>query len=216
MRNSSDGTLGEGGYDDGYSDCPCFWGTSPGSLVKEYLQLNGSLAGYRVLDLGCGEGKNASALALAGAVVDAVDCSALAIANGRRAFANSNIRWIRASVTDHLRVSPIYDLVVMYGLLHCLPSSEDISRVVNLAIEKTSNQGTHIVAAFNDGPHDLSAHPNFKPTLVPHEFYLAQYGRHDILGASTSILHESHPNNNIPHFHSITRLTARIAHVLPR
>jgi tellurite methyltransferase len=216
MQIGSDGTSGEGGYDDGYSDCPCFWGKLPGSLVKEFLQRNGSLAGCRVLDLGCGEGKNASAFALAGATVDAVDCSALAIANGRRAFPNADIRWIRASAAAYLRASPLYDLIVMYGLLHCLPSSQEISRLLALATEKTSNGGTHIVVAFNDGPHDLSAHPNFKPTLVPHEFYLAQYGRHDILGSSTSILHESHPNNNIPHFHSITRLTARIAHVLPR
>jgi predicted nicotinamide N-methyase len=57
----------DGGYDDGYSACPCFWGSSPGSLVRALLDNNPLLAGRAVLDLGCGEGKNANAFALAGA-----------------------------------------------------------------------------------------------------------------------------------------------------
>jgi tellurite methyltransferase len=48
------------------------------------------------------------------------------------------------------------------------------------------------------------------PTLLSHKFYLAQYARHQILDAESALIHETHPNNNIPHFHSITRLTASI------
>jgi hypothetical protein len=46
-----------GGYDDGYSSCPCFWGQTPGSLVRDFLRQNPSLTGRTVLDLGCGEEK---------------------------------------------------------------------------------------------------------------------------------------------------------------
>ena len=47
-----------GGYDDGYSRCARFWGRSPGSLVQRFIA-NVACKGLRILDLGCGEGKNA-------------------------------------------------------------------------------------------------------------------------------------------------------------
>jgi tellurite methyltransferase len=207
--------LGDGGYDDGYSRSSCFWGRSPGSLVRDFLQERPPLNGSTVLDLGCGEGKNAYAFAVAGASVDAVDCSAFAIENGRRAFPHPNIKWFQANAADHLRSCRAYDVIVMYGLLHCLLSAEDIVSVIELALRRTVLQGTHIVVAFNDGPHDLSAHPNFKPTLVSHRFYCDQYHGQQMVSATDLILTETHPHNGISHFHSITRLVARVIHELP-
>jgi tellurite methyltransferase len=200
----------DGGYDDGYKSCPCFWGGSPGSLIKSFLEGRPSCEGLTVLDLGCGEGKNAAAFASAGALVDAVDCSIQGIANGRQAFPHPRINWIVADVIDYLRGTRVYDIVIMYGLLHCLPSQREIAETIDLAIHKTTGGGSHFVVAFNDGPHDLSAHPGLQPTLLSHKFYLAQYAGHQILDAGSAIIHESHPHNNIPHFHSITRLTASI------
>jgi 2-polyprenyl-3-methyl-5-hydroxy-6-metoxy-1,4-benzoquinol methylase len=87
---ANDGENGlNGGYEDGYSRCPCFWGRSAGSLVQRFLSDYSFARGLRVLDLGSGEGKNAFAFASAGAVVVAVDCSALGLANGQREFAGS-------------------------------------------------------------------------------------------------------------------------------
>jgi tellurite methyltransferase len=215
MKAHMESALGDGGYDEGYSRNSCFWGRSPGSLVKAFLERNPPLAGRTVLDLGCGEGKNAHAFAMTGASVDAVDCSTLAIANGRKAFPDANIRWITASAREHLSTCGPYDVILMYGLLHCLSSAQDISAVIELAMKRTALHGTHIVVAFNDGPHDLSAHPNFKPTLVSHRFYCDQYRSQQIVSDTDSILHEMHPHNNIPHFHSITRLAVRVIHGLP-
>lgn len=210
MNAAGRSPMGDGGYDDGYSACPCFWGQVPGSLVRDFVAANPLLTGRTVLDLGCGEGKNANAFALAGASVDAVDCSALAIANGKRAFPSQNINWITSNAADHLRRCQTYDYVVLYGLLHCLPSAEDISELIALAIRKTANGGAHFLVAFNNGPHDLSAHPDFRPTLVSHAFYCEQYKRQAIISASDTVLHETHPHNQIPHFHSITRIIAKV------
>lgn len=201
----------DGGYDEGYSRCPCFWGKSPGSLVKHFISEIRTPKGLRVLDLGCGEGKNASAFARAGATVVGVDCSQIALANGQRAFADSAIEWVLSDAETYLLTSEPFDVIVMYGLLHCLPSQITISSLLDLAFEKTCLGGHHIVAAFNDGPHDLSAHPGFVPTLASHSFYLSQYCGHEIVVASSELLHEVHPHNQIPHFHSLTRLIARRA-----
>ena len=65
--------------------------------------------------------------------------------------------------------------MVIYGLLHCLSSESDIQGLIASVLKKTRLGGPHIVASLNDGPHDLSAHPTFKPTLLPHDFYVNQY-----------------------------------------
>jgi len=197
-----------GGYDDGYSQCACFWGRSPGSLVQSFIRTT-PCKGLRVLDLGCGEGKNANALAHAGATVTAVDCSALAIAHGRKAFADAKIEWIVSEGAAYLEHCEPFDVIVMYGLLHCLPSLRAISTLIASSIRKTRRGGYHIVATFNDGPHDLSAHPGLRPTLAAHQFYLDQYRLLQVLTECTELIHEVHPHNSIPHHHSLTRLIVR-------
>ncbi len=199
-----------GGYDDGYQACPCFWGDKPGSLVAELLA-GRDVAGWHVLDLGCGEGKNAAALARAGAHVTAIDCSEVAIARGRQNFGNLPIRWL----VDDAAGFPIrpagYDLVVMYGLLHCLPSAGHISDLIEKVCAATRRSGLHLLVAFNDRDQDLErAHPGFSPTLVSHKFYMDAYAGQRIVHATDTILREAHPHNEIAHHHSMTRLVAEI------
>lgn len=201
--------LSDGGYEDGYRATNCFWGTSAGSLVRSYLAANG-VQSLRVLDLGCGEGKNANAFAKAGAVVEAVDCSERAIANGRIVFDQRNIEWKLSDARSHLLGCDQYDIIVMYGLLHCFSSRNVIAETIQMALRKTKPRGLHFVVAFNDGPHDFSAHPNFSPTLAPHSFFVGQYRNQELITEIDSIIYESHPHNNIPHFHSITRLLVRV------
>jgi Methyltransferase domain len=59
--------------------------------VRRFIGDVPTLQGLEVLDLGCGEGKNAHAFSRAGATVVAVDCSQLAITNGRRAFPDNQL-----------------------------------------------------------------------------------------------------------------------------
>lgn len=201
--------LSDGGYEAGYRASKCFWGTSAGSLVDSFLAAN-SAEGLRVLDLGCGEGKNANAFAEAGALVDAVDCSERAVENGKAVFAHRNIVWKVADARSYLSDCVQYDVIIMYGLLHCLDSRKAIAEAIQLALRRTKIQGLHFVVAFNDGPHDLTAHPDFDPTLASHDFFVSQYRDQDLTTQMDSIIHETHPHNNIPHFHSITRLVVRI------
>jgi tellurite methyltransferase len=161
--------------------------------------------------VGCGEGKNAHAFAQAGADVVAVDCSELALANGRNEFSDADIQWTLSDAKTFLHSCAAFDVVLMYGLLHCLPSLSAIASVIDLALQKTRSRGYHIVATFNDGPHDLSAHPGFTPTLASHDFYLKRYYGNEMLSESSHVIHETHPHNGVPHFHSLTRLITRRA-----
>jgi 2-polyprenyl-3-methyl-5-hydroxy-6-metoxy-1,4-benzoquinol methylase len=133
----------EGGYDHGYEAVPCFWGTKPGSLVAHFIAQH-SAEGLRVLDVGAGEGKNAAAFASKGAQVDAVECSALAIRNGRAAFANLPINWVLSRVEEFCLEPECYDVVVSYGLIHCLRDEEIAKNVMERTKAALKRDGFYI------------------------------------------------------------------------
>ncbi len=68
-------------------------------LLREWLRDN-SLAGLRALDIGCGLGDNAVALAAAGADVSAFDLSENAIDWARRRFPQSSVDFRAADLFD--------------------------------------------------------------------------------------------------------------------
>ncbi|QCJ95045.1 class I SAM-dependent methyltransferase [Bradyrhizobium sp. WBAH33] len=195
-------------YDAGYGSCPCFWGREPASLLKMVIGSLKPLPDARALDVGCGEGKNAHALAAIGYTVDAVDCSALAINNGKKSFSHDLIRWHLRNALDFHFHPESYDVVVAYGIFHCLDSGDELQSLISKLKDSTKPGGINLVCAFNNGPHDLSAHPGFTPLLLPHSTYVDHYCDWRVMHATDTTLHETHPHNNIPHFHSLTRLIA--------
>ena len=205
LENSS------GGYDSGYRACRCFWGPDPGSLVRRFVSDCTNLSGLHVLDVGCGEGKNAVFLAQRGAVVHAMDVSPWAIENAQRNFGSvPNVTWAVADVREVELLPDAYDLVVAYGVFHCLRDFDDVRRVVNRLQRCTRMNGHHIVCSFNNRDQDLEqAHPGFRPCLLSHASYVDLYCDWNPLFISDSDLIETHPHNNIEHRHSMTRLIAR-------
>lgn len=198
-----------GGYDEGYEACNLFWGTKPGSLVQWAIENTTHSAPGIVLDIGCGEGKNAIAFARLGYKVVATDISEKAMSNGKERWKESEIDWIHADARDLDFESGQFDVVVSYGLIHCFSSFEEAESVVERCKSWTKVGGLNIVCAFNNRDHDLSAHPNFQPLLIPHDDIVSMYTNWEVLRKSDETLYETHPHNNIPHHHSLTRLVAR-------
>lgn len=197
-------------YDEGYLACPCLWGDTPGSLVQDFVGIAGPLSGKRVLDAGCGEGKNSVFLARAGAHVVAMDASFPAIENGKRRWpAEPNVIWEIADVVSLKLASESFDIVVAYGLVHCLPSSAAIHSCITTLQTATKRGGYNIFCAFNSREQDLSAHPGFNPCLMDHAEYIQMYSGWDLITCTDATLHEIHPHNNIPHYHSLTRILAK-------
>ena len=103
----------------------------------------------------------------------------------------------------------IFDVVILYGVLHCLADESELADVVERVQRATKPAGYNIVCAFNSRRQELSAaHPTFAPCLREHEQLLALYDSWKIETASDSDLHEAHPNNGIWHTHSMTRFIA--------
>ncbi len=200
-----------GGYDSGYESCPCFWGSSPGSLVQKLDQGNPAFwQGKMVLDIGCGEGKNAAHGARNGAKVIAIDVSPLAIRNALRAHnKHSGIAWAVADARYLNLTRNFFDVVIAYGVCHCLPGERAITDLMSKLQLSTRIGGMNVLCSFNDRHQELFAHPGFHPTLLPHDFYVAAYHGWTIIDVSDSDLVEAHPHNGIVHTHSLTRIIAR-------
>ena len=199
-----------GGYDEGYERCDCFWGTEPGSFLKLMTRYENSFAGRKVLDAGCGEGKNAVFLARLGADVDAVDVSIVAIENGRRMWKReAKVRWIVADIR-YLKLPQKYDIAVAYGLLHCLNDRTEVLAAISALQAATVRGGYNILCMFNNRHQQLDkAHSGFHPCLLDHHEYLFSYASWHVLAQSDSDLTERHPHNNIAHTHSMSRLLAK-------
>lgn len=103
-----------------------------------------------------------------------------------------------------------YDVVIAYGLYHCLESPTQIGELYSRLNRVTTPGGYHAVCCFNSRRQELEvAHPGFHPCLVEHGFYRGLYDGWELLVQSDNDLIETHPHNNIRHTHSMTRILAR-------
>lgn len=200
----------QGLYDDGYAKCPCFWGQEPARLVQKATELL-SIKKGKALDVGCGDGKNASFLESCGFDVLAFDISSLAIARARNAWPQSkNLTWLVADLLIYEYSAYTYDLVVATGPLHCLATSDDVITALSKIQMSTKPSGYNVISVFNDRKQDLSGHSkSFSPILLPHSLYIEAYSQWKIIEASDEDLADKHPHTNILHHHSITRLLAQ-------
>jgi cyclopropane fatty-acyl-phospholipid synthase-like methyltransferase len=197
-----------GGYESGYAACDCFWGAEPSTYVLRLTQKTG-LLGFRVLDVGCGEGKNAGYLAKSGADVVGVDISKRALDHAKKLYQGGRVTWLHADVCEQSWPAAYFDAVIAYGLFHCLSASMEIESLWQKLSDATRVGGYHVICTFNDRDQDLSGHPDFLPCLMSHRFYLGLYNGWQIEAESDETIFEMHPHNLIRHHHSLTRILAR-------
>ena len=200
----------DSGYDDGYKCVNNFWGVHPAKLVIEASRLLSKQkheSGLVCLDLGCGHGKNSIFLSNQGFEVYAMDSSFYAIHEAR--LSHPEVHWCVRDIRKLCPNGRLFDMIVMTGSLHCLPSAEDVRCVVRAAQSRTRLGGFHVLSAFNSSDQDLSGHAKtFHPLLLDHSFYLSLYNGWKLLAASNEVQDDIHPHNNIRHRHSITRILA--------
>lgn len=200
------------GYDEGYAQCPRFWGQTPAVLVQKAIDMFASIEQKTAIDLGCGDGKNAVALARAGFRVVALDKSEIAVRNAINSYGTGDVSWLVADLTSIEGPPACYDLVIATGSLHCLASDDAIVRAIKGMQRLTKPGGLNVVSAFDDGPQDMEGHDaGFRPTLMPHARYVELYSAWEVIDATTVLQADEHPHNRVPHHHSITRLLARRA-----
>jgi SAM-dependent methyltransferase len=140
-----------GAYDHLYRSLGRLWPATPGRMVVRAAESSDSPG--RALDLGCGDGKNMAFLEQHGWTVDGVDVSQTACAEAARRRAESDFEWhgdiVSGDAGFHRVKFGVYELVVMYGLLHCL-DDERVRLVERRAWDGLSDRGLVALASFDD------------------------------------------------------------------
>lgn len=162
----------------------------------------------RVLDLGCGDGRNALPLARAGHRVTGVDVSRAALEALRRRAHAEGLELDTVSA-DLCAFSPSadYDLVIAHGVLHLLPRPER-DRLIRRVKRHTRPGGWNVLAVFTTTirpPPDLEA---LCRGLFAERELLLEYRDWEVELFQSYILEDEHPGG-IRHRHPINKLVAR-------
>jgi tellurite methyltransferase len=124
-------------YEDDYRKKDYFWGLTPSTMCLKVLELLPPENHIKILDIGCGEGKDAVFFARCGYDVSAFDISEAGLEKTKRLAgkANVRVRTFRANLWDY-RLEENYDILYSSGVLNYIkPELRD---------EILSNYKTHV------------------------------------------------------------------------
>ena len=103
------------------------WGDEPGRLIAK---IDNYLKAGKILDAGCGDGKNALFLEKKGFIVTGYDSSKNSIQGLKNRFKKNGLKpkgLYKVKDIAKLNLSEQFDALVSYGLLHALPKSTRIA-----------------------------------------------------------------------------------------
>jgi tellurite methyltransferase len=106
-------------YEDDYRKDEYFWGVVPSTMCLKVLELLPPERPLKLLDIGCGEGKDAVFFARCGYNVSAFDISEAGLEKTKRLAerANVHVKTFQANLCDY-RLDENYDVIYSSGVLH--------------------------------------------------------------------------------------------------
>ncbi len=109
-------------YDNRYRDEGYYWGLRPNVICYDIMKLLPPIKPYRILDIGCGEGKDAVFFAKCGYNVTALDISEIGLDKAKRLAEHNrvNVNFFKADIIDY-RPDSEFDIIFSSGLLHFVP-----------------------------------------------------------------------------------------------
>jgi len=139
-------------YENRYNRDGYYWGVIPNRMCFEVMRLKPPTSPLHILDMCCGEGKDAVFFANNGYFVSAFDIAESGLEKGRKlAEANGcNISFFTADVRDF---EPARDFDIIYtsgGLLYFTP--EKRKEMIGIYKQKTTSGGLHALNTFVDKP----------------------------------------------------------------
>lgn len=197
-------------YDEKYVQDDYYWGLQPSLICDRVIELlsPGRDARPRLLDLGCGEGRNAVHFARHGFQVTGVDLSLPGLEKTRRLAERFGVavETIQANILAH-EVDEVYDVIFSTGTLHYLPP-ELRQRRFDGYKAATSPGGLNVMSVFVEKPFIPRA-----PDSTPAEYsfrsgeLLGHYWDWEILYCVEEIF--DCMSGGVPHRHAVNRVIAR-------
>lgn len=139
-------------YDRRYNTEEYYWGLIPNRICYDIMKLLPPVKPYRVLDIGCGEGKDAVFLARCGYAVTAFDISEQGIEKAKRLAGHNKVEvnFFRADLSDY-RPDTEYDIIFSSGVLHFIPPARRCEFFDNLK-SHTADGGISALNVFVQKP----------------------------------------------------------------
>ncbi|MBI9011363.1 MAG: methyltransferase domain-containing protein [Clostridiales bacterium] len=195
-------------YEDVYNNDEYFWGVQPSAMCLKVLELMPPTKPLSLLDIGCGEGKDAVFFARCGYQVSAFDISNAGIEKTKKLAEKANVYVdvFKANILD-FRLEKKYDILFSNGVLHHV-KPELREEIFSNYKEFTKDGGINALQCLiekpfiSDIPGKYSLSEQWKSgqlfTLY-HDWYLEECSE-DVFDCNSS---------GIPHKHAVNRMYAR-------
>jgi tellurite methyltransferase len=197
-------------YDQVYADQEFYWGKKPSAMCDRLVEIIQPGADFRprLLDLGCGEGRNAVFFAQHGFEVIGLDLSLPGLEKTRRYAGEAGVyvETIHADIVDY-ELEDTYDIIFSTGTLHYLPPEVRSQRFQSYK-DHTSPDGVNALSVFVEKP--------FIPRAPDAEENAYLYKSGELMGYywDWEILYSVErifdcTSGGIPHQHAVNRIIAR-------
>lgn len=198
-------------YDNRYNMDEYYWGLMPNRICYDIMKILPPIKPYRVLDLGCGEGKDAVFLAKCGYVVTAFDLSEQGIEKAKKLAEHNKVevRLFKADIFDY-HPDAEYDIIFSSGVLHFLPDTRRKELCHSLK-EHTADGGINVLNVFVQKPFIKHAPDQTKDEEKRHLWYsgeLFQYYHDWMFYTCREEIFDCN-SGGIPHKHCMDTLIAQ-------
>lgn len=139
-------------YEAAYEQNGFYWGLNPNHLCYEIMKLRPPVRPYRVLDVGCGEGKDAVFFARNGYAVTAFDIAGAGVEKARELAqrAGVQVNFFRADMADY-EPEGMYDIIFSSSALEYLPTQAR-QRVIDRFKAHTAPNGLNVINVLVEKP----------------------------------------------------------------
>lgn len=197
-------------YDNRYSEKEFYWGLKPNTLCYEIMRLKPPTKPYKVLEIGCGEGKDAVFLAKNGYDVTAFDASGEGISKAKHLADIHNVKanFFKADI-NYFNPNTDYDIIYSSGVFHYIPLNLRENIIKKLKSYTTTN-GICALNVFVGKPF-ISTPPDIEKTEIDVELWksgeLFTYYHDWLFHKNDEIIFDC-SSSGVPHKHCMNVLIA--------
>ncbi|MEI6578877.1 MAG: helix-turn-helix domain-containing protein [Eubacteriales bacterium] len=139
-------------YEDEYRTDDYYWGVEPSAMCYQVLKKRPATKPLKLLDIGCGEGKDAVFFAKNGYLVTAFDIADAGLEKAKRLADNHNVsvNYIKSNLLD-FRLESEFDILFSSGVFNYIPPELRDEILTNFKLN-TAEGGLHAFNVFVKKP----------------------------------------------------------------
>lgn len=195
-------------YEEEYKTPEYYWGIEPSKACYQVLELMPPTKQLKLLDIGCGEGKDSVFFARNGYDVTAFDISDAGLEKTKRLAdrAGVNIKVFKADILDY-RLDINFDILFSSGVLHYV-KREYRNEILSNYKKYTNRNGLHVFNVFVQKPF-IAPPPENEPNAYQWKSGELLMHYHDWLIESCPEVIFDCNSSGIPHKHAMSKIIAK-------